>query len=429
MTKVKVELPYEKESKIEVELPAKNLIGIVEPHYIPKIKNEEQEIRRTLLNPIGSKPLPEIVKPGDKISIVITDNTRRCPEDKILPILLDELETVGIRDEDITCIVGLGAHRAMTEEELIAKVGKEVFERITIINHNCYDKTEACYCGITERLKTPLWVNKTVVKADVKICTGTVEFHTFAGYSGGRKSILPGVSNFESIVAVHQPSLIDAPNVGPGLLKGNPIHEDMVSAARLVGVDLIINVVLNDKDEIVGIAAGDVERAHECLINLYDQIYKVEISEPADIIIAPPGYPKDINLYQATRACTNLILAPKPSIKRGGFIIIPARCPDEIGDELFYKFMKCAKSPKEVIQKTLREKGKLCHKPYLLSKFLMHARVVITDCEIPEQVIREMHMIPATTVEDGLRIAFSKLGSDAKILVVKHPISTMPILK
>ncbi len=429
MTKVKVELPYGKETKIEVELPERNLIGIVEPHDMPKIKNEEQEIRRALLNPIGSKPLSQIVKPGDKIAIVITDNTRRCPEDRILPILLDELETLGVRDEDITCVVGLGAHRAMTEEELRAKVGKEIFERITIINHNCYDKTEAHYCGITERLKTPLWVNKTVVEADVKICTGIVEFHTFAGYSGGRKSILPGVSNFESIVAVHQPNLIDAPNVGPGILTGNPIHEDMVSAARLVGVDLIINVVLNDKDEIVGIAAGDVERVHKHLINLYNQMYKVEIPEPADIIIAPPGYPKDINLYQATRACTNLILVPKPSIKRGGFIIIPARCQDGVGDELFYKFMKCAKHPEEVIQKTRRENDKLCHKPYLLSKFLMHARVVITNCEIPEQIIREMHMIPAATVEDGLKIAFNKLGLNARILVVKHPISTMPVLK
>ena len=429
MSTITIDLPYGKDGFLEVEIPQKNLIGIVEPKDVPGVKDEEEAIRHAIRNPIHSKPLSEIAKSGDKVAIVVDDNTRRCPDDKIVPILLDELGDAGVRDEDITIVVALGTHRPLTEDELKARVGEEAFERVKVINHDCYDKTNAVYYGITKRLKTPLWVNKAVAKADVKITTGIVEFHTFAGYSGGRKSIMPGVSSVESILAVHQPYLIDNPNVGIGVLEGNIIHEDMVDAARLVGVDFIVNVVLNSKNEIVKVAAGDVERAHEELINVYDQIYRVEITEPADIVISSPGYPKDINLYQATRAGNNIALVPKPSVKRGGLIIIPAPCQDGVGDELFYKWMKTAKSPEEVIQRGLKGCKELCHKPYILSKILVHAGVIMTNCEVPDKIIREMHMMSASTVEDGLKMALDKMGSDAKILVVKHSISTMPVLK
>jgi nickel-dependent lactate racemase len=422
-----ISLPYGK-STIKVKVPKENLIGVIEPRDLPPVKDPVEAVKKAVSNPISSPRLFEIAKSGDKVAIVVTDITRRCPDNILMPVILSELKKGGVRTEDITAVIALGIHRPMTPEEIRTKIGEEAFRQVKTINHNCLDKSQMVYIGATRRLKIPAWINKIVAEADVVITTGVVEAHIFAGYSGGRKSIIPGVSGEEAIAAVHRPEWLDDPRVGAGIIEGNPVHEDMVELAKLVGVDFIVNVVLNSQDEIVQVAAGDLTAAHEKLIETYDKMYKVEIYEQADIVISSPAYPKDINLYQATRAANNIVLVPNPSVKKGGIIIIPAPCQEGIGDELFYEWMKTARNPSEVLERAKREYKMGVHKPYLLSKILSHAEVIIANSVLPASLLREMHLTPAKTVDEGLEIAFKKLGGNARILVSPHGISTIPIL-
>ncbi|MBS7643043.1 nickel-dependent lactate racemase [Candidatus Bathyarchaeota archaeon] len=420
-------LPYGK-STIKVKVPKENLIGVIEPRDLPPVKDPIEAVKEAVSHPILGPRLSEIAKSGDKVAIVVTDITRRCPDNILMPVILSELKKGGVRAEDITAVIALGIHRPMTQEEIRTKIGEEAFRRVRTINHNCRDKSQMVYIGKTRRLNIPVWINKIVAEADVVVTTGVVEAHVFAGYSGGRKSIIPGVSGEEAIAAVHRPEWLDDPQVGTGIIKGNPVHEDMVELARLVGVDFIVNVVLNSQDKIVQAAAGDLIAAHEKLIATYDKMYKVEIHEKADIVISSPAYPKDINLYQATRAANNIVLVPNPPVKKGGIVIIPAPCQDGVGDELFYEWMKTAENPSEVLERAKREYKIGVHKPYLLSKILSHAGVIVANSVLPADLIREMHLTPAKTVDEGLEIAFKKLGGDARILICPHGISTIPIM-
>jgi nickel-dependent lactate racemase len=421
-----VHLPHGK-GELKVRIPKRNLIGVIEPHDLPGVSSPLKEVQRAVLNPIRSPRLESLAKRGDKVAIVITDVTRRCPDHVIVPILIQELNKAGVRREDITVVTALGIHRPMTAEEIKAKMG-EAYGLVKAVNHNCHDENNLIYVDTTRRLKTPVWVNKAVAEADVVVTTGVVEAHTFAGYSGGRKSIMPGVSGEEAIAATHRPELIDNPNASAGVIEGNPVHEDMVEIARLVGVSFIVNVVLNSRNEIVQATAGDLVAAHEELISTYDQMYKVKINEIADIVISTPVYPKDINLYQATRAGNNFVLVSEPLIKRGGIIIIPALCRDGVGDQLFYEWMKGAESPSEVLERAKREYQIGAHKPYILSKILERAEVVIANSALPDRVVREMHMTPSDDTESALRTAFERLGSDARVLISTHGISTVPTL-
>ncbi len=422
-----ISLPHGR-GDLTIRVPEKNLIGVIEPRDLPGVPDPLKEVERALKNPIESPKLESIAKPGDKVAIVITDVTRRCPDHIIVPAVIRELKKAGVRLKDITVVTALGIHRPMTEEEIKSKMG-EAYGLVRAINHDCYDKEKLSYLGETRRLKTPVWINKLVVESDVIITTGVVEAHTIAGYSGGRKSIMPGVSGKETIAATHRPELIDNPDVCVGKLEGNPFHEDIVEIARLVGVDFIVNVVLNSKNQIVKATAGDLVKAHEALVSIYDKMYKVQVNEVPDIVISVPAPPKDINLYQATRAGNNLVLVPKPLIKRGGTIIIPALCRDGVGDEVFYQWMKSAKDPLEVLERAKKHYRIGVHKPYILSKILQRAEIFITNSAIKDEVIREMHMIPAKDVEEALNLAFEKHGKDARVLVLTHGVVTIPVLR
>jgi nickel-dependent lactate racemase len=422
-----ISLPYGK-STLKVKVPKENLIGVIKPRDLPPVKDSVETVKEAVSHPISSPRLSEIAKPSDKVAIVVTDITRRCPDNIIMPVILSELKKAGVRAQDITAVIALGIHRPMTQEEIRAKIGEEAFRQVKAVNHNCLGKSQMVYIGTTQRLKIPIWINQIVAEADVVITTGVVEAHIFAGYSGGRKSIVPGISGEEAIAAIHRPEWLDDPRVGTGIIKGNPVHKDMVELAKLVGVDFIVNVVLNSEDKIVQVAAGDLIAAHEKLIATYDKMYKVKIREQADIVISSPAYPKDINLYQATRAANNIALVPNPSVKKGGVIIIPAPCQEGVGDELFYEWMKTARNPLEVLERAKREYKIGVHKPYLLSKILSHAEVIIANSVLPESLIREMHLTPAKTVDEALEMAFKKLGRNARILVSPHGTSTIPIM-
>ena len=292
-------LPYGK-TDICVRVPARNLLGSIEPKEQNGAADAKAEVERALKEPIGSGKLSEIVKAERKVAIVVDDATRRTPSEAMLLPVLAELNAAGVKDENITVVFGCGTHRAVKAEEAQRLIGAEVLKRVKTISHDCKAQ-DLVYVGTTKPHGNKVYLNRTFAEADVKVLVGDVGFHYYAGYGGGRKSVLPAVSGEETIKHNHA-MLLDADS-RTGVLEGNPVHEDMTEAARLAKVNFIVNVVTNSKGETVKAFAGDLEQAFLEAVKTVDQMYRVAVDRRADIVVASPGgYPADMNLYQAYKA-------------------------------------------------------------------------------------------------------------------------------
>ena len=309
---------------LELDIPGRNLSSIILPSEPEKKEDGTSLIKRALENPIKSRRLCEIVKPDSKVAIVVSDITRPTPTAKLLTPLLDELYLGGTKDENITVVFALGLHRNQTEEESRKLVGEEIYKKIRCIQH---DTGRCRRIGMPSR-GTPIEIFEDILNADVVIGTGSIEFHYYAGYSGGAKSVLPGVSSRETVITNHK-MMIDEKAVS-GRVDG-PVRQDMEEAAKIFGLDFILNVVLDSKKEIVAAVAGDFIEAHRKGVEVVDSMYKVPV-EPADaVIVSCGGFPKDINLFQANKALDNATQA----VKRGGSIILVAECAEGIGNQVY----------------------------------------------------------------------------------------------
>ena len=327
---VDVWLPYSK-TEICARIPTRNYLGSIEPKEKPAVADAKAEIERALKNPIGTKPLAEIAKKGNRVAIVADDHTRSTQSYLMIPPILNELNAVGIKDEDITVIFACGTHRAVKPEEAKKLVGEEVANRVKMVSHNCRAK-DLVFLGKTKTHGTEVRINKVFAEADIKILTGDVGLHYYAGYGGGRKSILPGIGGAETIQ--HNHAMLLDPKARTGNLEGNPVHEDMVETAKLAKVDFVLNIVTNSKEELVQAFAGDLEQVFNAGVKMVDEMYKVPIEQRADIaVVSSGGHPHDINLFQAYKGIDNALNA----VKRGGVIILVAECPEGHGNEVFYE--------------------------------------------------------------------------------------------
>ena len=305
-----------------VELPESNLMGVLMANDVPKGRMNEEEVIHALANPIGTPRLREIVKPGEKIAVVTSDITRPVPTWRIMPALLDELYAAGARPEDITLVFALGSHRLHTPEEQKKLAGERAYSEIRCVDS---DRTDCVHMGVTDA-GTPVDITRVVAQADRRICLGNIEYHYFAGYSGGAKAIMPGVSTREAIQSNH--SMMVRPEACAGNLDSNPLRQDLEQAAAICGVDFIVNVVLDEHKQIVKAVAGDLTLAHREGCRFLDQMYLKEIDGRADIVIVSQGgAPKDLNLYQTQKALDNA----KHAVKKGGTIILIGACPEGLG--------------------------------------------------------------------------------------------------
>ena len=277
------------------------------------------EVIRSIRNPIGTEKLDQIIGGGEKVVIITSDITRPVPSYIIIPPILDELYKIGVKKEDITVVFALGSHRPHTEQEMIELVGERVFREVKCIDS---DANDCIRMGITKG-GTPVDIFRTVAEADRRICVGNIEYHYFAGYSGGSKAIMPGVSTPAAIQANHKMMVLEDARVGK--LEGNPIRDDLNEAIQYCPIDFIVNVILNEKKEIIYSVAGDFINAHKVGCDFLDKIYKKRLKEKADIIIVSQGgFPKDINLYQTQKALENA----KYAIKDGGIIVLVGACSE-----------------------------------------------------------------------------------------------------
>jgi nickel-dependent lactate racemase len=398
------------------QVPDRNLLCEVTQNQVEVASTGAEAVREALKSPIGTKRLGELVRPGQKIAVITSDITRPCPSHVILPELLRELSKAGVRDEDITVVFALGSHRVHTQEEQMRLVGREVFDRV-----RCVDAAREgfVHVGVT-RAGTPVDIDPVVAGADVRICVGNIEFHYFAGYSGGAKAIMPGVSTRDAIQKNHSKMVLDAARAG-NLLE-NPLRQDIEEAAAMVGVDFILNVVLDEEKKIVKAVAGDLRRAHEAGCAFLDQLYKIRIPARADIVVTTPGgFPKDINLYQAQKALDNA----KHAVRDGGIIILAASCREGLGEKVFEQWMLDSPSPEAMIERIGRDFQLGGHKAAAISMVLKRCRILLVS-DLEDGFVRNIFLEPFPTVDAALQEAFSSLGEDSRVIFMPHGGSVLP---
>jgi len=419
---VDVWLPYGK-TEVCARIPARNYLGNIEPKEQLGVKDARAEIERALNEPIGTKRLSEMVKQGDKAAIVVDDQTRATPSNLILPPILDELNKAGVKDSDITIIFGCGTHRPVKTEEMKTLVGEEILQRVKAVSHDCKTK-DLTYLGRTKKYLTKVYVNKIFSEADLRILTGDIGLHYYAGYGGGRKSVLPAVSGEETIQ--HNHAMILHPKSRTGILEGNPVHEDMVEAAELAKPNFIVNIVTNSKNEIVRAFAGNLNQAFDEGVKLVDEMYKVPIEKRADIVVVSSGgHPHDIDLYQAHKGIDNALEA----VKRGGVIICAAECPEGHGNQVFYDWMTKFKELKDMETEIKRHFQLGGHKAYYILKTLQRNQIILVST-MPEYYASGVFKLrTARALNDALRDALDITGKDGKVWVMPHGNITLPIMK
>jgi len=413
-----------KYGKEEIQLPIedKNIIKILNLKKHKVILNPENKLRELLKNPMGSPSLRELIfqKKASKILIIVNDITRPTPYEIILPPLLDELHQIGIKKENIIFIVATGIHRSNSQEEIKEMFGEYISSAYKFINHNCDD----LHLKDLGKLKSgnELWINPIVSESDFIITTGVIVPHYFAGFSGGRKSILPGICGRKTIETNH--SNMVNPNVQAGSLKDNPVHEEMQEAAEKVGVDFNINVVTDEKYNIVEIVAGELLTSWQKGVEICKKNYFCPIKQKAEIVIASPGgYPKDINVYQAQKALNNAYQA----VKSGGTIILLAECSEGYGEATFEKWIEEANTPDDVI-KRLKNKFVLGgHKAYAIARAVKEVEVILIS-SLPQDKTRKLFFIPMENISQALNYIKDKYGEDFQAYILPSGNTVVPQL-
>ena len=344
-------IPCGKKS-ISLEIPDHVPVQWVESHNMAPVPNVNRAVGETLSRPIGTSRLRELVKPGQTVALVVTDITRQLPEEIILPLLLRELEAGGIKKEDVTAVVATGIHRPNTPEEIREKFG-DVVNEILFINHDPYDPESLINLG-TSSGGFPLVFNRAVAKADIRISTGVIETHLFAGYSGGVKSIAVGVAGEKTIAATHNYEMLQQTRLG--IVEGNQFRRFLTEAAQAIGLHFIVNVVQTGRKEVVKVVAGDPVKAFNEGVKTARHLYEVEIDQPGEIVVSGVTYPKSRDLYQATRAANVVVFGPQPVVTKGGTILIPAPCDDGCGHPGYCTIMRSSEDADDVIAIS-REEG------------------------------------------------------------------------
>jgi nickel-dependent lactate racemase len=419
---VDVWLPYGK-AEVCVRVPTRNFLSSIEPREKPSVKDARAEIERALREPIGSKRLGDIVKPEHTVAMVVDDATRPAPSQVMVSPLLDELKAAGVKDENVTIIFGCGVHRAVTNEEAVGLLGEEVLSRVKAVSHDCRAK-DLVYAGTTQKYGNKVYLNRVFAEADVKILTGDLCFHYFAGYGGGRKSVLPAVSGEETIKCNH--AMLLHPNAKNGVLEGNPVHEDMVEAAKLAKVDFILNVVVNGKGEVVKAFAGDLEQAFYEGVKVVDEMYRIPVDRKAEIVVVSSGgYPADVNLFQAFKSVNSALEV----VKRGGVIILAAECTEGHGNQAFYDWMVKFKDLKTIEREVKRNFVLGSHKAYYLMSALQKVQIILVS-SMPDYYAQNIFKLKtARKVNDALNEAFNIVGKNAKVYVMPYGNFTLPEVK
>ena len=422
---MRLSFPFGHDNQV-IDIPDSSLLGVLRSGingYTP-LADPVSLVRQALENPVGSNRLSELSKGKKKVVIICSDHTRPVPSKVIIPQMLAEIRR-GNPDAEITLLISTGCHRHTTREELESKFGKAIVDSETIVIHDC-DNSPMVNLG---RLPScgELIVNALVTSADLVCSEGFIEPHFFAGFSGGRKSVLPGIASRITVMANHCSEFINDPHSRTGILEGNNIHKDMVWAARRVGLSFICNVVINAEKEVIYAVSGDVEKAHEKGCSFLSELCAVK-KIPADIAISTNGgYPLDQNIYQSVKGMT----AAEATVRQGGVIIMIAACNDGHGGESFFRQIADASSLEKAMDEILaRGRNQTIPDQWeaqILLRILMKATVILVS-KAPDDMVKAMHMIPAKDLKTAMDMAHEILGiSDATVTAIPDGVSVMVV--
>lgn len=404
----------------ELTIPKINLLGALRPREVSCDIEPDEIIKSTLKNPIGAQRLGKIVGKGDQVAVIISDITRPCPSYLLLPHVLDEINQSGVPDQDIIVVSGLGVHRPHSAEEMKRLVGPAVYDRVKCVD-SAGKKEDFVLVG-KSTVDTPFQVFRPVAEATKRICLGNIDYHYFAGYSGGAKAIVPGVCTRETIQSNHRMML--HPQAKVGIIEGNPVRSDLEEIIKFLSIDFILNVVLDEEKNVMAAVAGDFIEAHREGCRILDQSYRMPINELADIVITcPHGFPKDINIYQAQKALDNARWAAKP----GGIIILVAECREGLGEETFARWINEADSADDVIERISRDFQLGGHKAAAIADMAKQFRIFLVS-DLPEGTGRKLFMEPFKEVNLAFGEALKIMGSDAKVWVMPTGGTTLPQL-
>ena len=418
--------PYGK-SLVSHSFEEGSLVGVLESSigdYRPAF-SEEELVKQAIENPIGSVRLGELAKGKENIVIIASDHTRPVPSKIIMPAMLREIRSTNPKAK-ITILIATGCHRGTTKQELVDKFGAEIVENEKIVIHDCDDRKNLVNIG-----KLPSGgdceINRLAVEADLLISEGFIEPHFFAGFSGGRKSVLPGIAGRTTVLANHCAEFIANPNAKTGVLRGNPIHADMLWAADKAKLQFIVNVVLNGEKEVIFAAAGDHRAAHKAGTDFLSSLCEIEPVEADVVITTNGGYPLDQNVYQAVKGMT----AAEATVKKDGVIIMLAASSDGVGGEHFYRQLvdepDINKTNALFLSRGRSETVPDQWQTQILIRVLQHARVIYIS-QMPNEMIEKMHMTPAHSIAEALQKAKQLLGKE-EIKVAAIPDGVSVIVK
>ena len=400
-----------------VEVPDKNLLAVLMANEIEHKRKGPDAVDYALGHPIGSPLLSDMAGPGMKVSIITSDISRPLPSGDVLPSVLRELNKAGIPDSDITVVFALGSHRPHTEEERRKLAGDEAYSRVRCIDSDPDD----CILMGTSSNGTPFAVTRSVAEADFRIALGNIEFHYFAGYSGGVKALMPGVSTPDAIQANH--SLMVSPDACAGKLEGNPVREDLEEALDCCPIHYIVNAVLDEHKHIVYAVAGDVVKAHREGCRYLDRMYRKTIPKRADIVlVSQGGAPKDANLYQTQKALDN----SKHAVADGGTIILIGACNEGLGSKKFEEWLVGAEKSHDMVERIGRDFQLGGHKAAAIGMVLDRARIDLVS-EMDDDFVRSIFLNPQPSAQAAFDEAMERYGPDATVIAMPFGGATLPI--
>jgi nickel-dependent lactate racemase len=411
---MKVHLAYGKKG-LDVRIPDENVAGILTMKEARALPHPEDELVRCLENPIRSVPLATLAARARNACVVISDITRPVPNEMILPPLLDTLERNGIGRDDITILVATGLHRPSTSDELKVMMGATIAHRYRIIDHHARRPEEQEYLGLTTN-STPVFIDRTYCRAELKITTGFIEPHLMAGFSGGRKLVAPGCAGEETIKALHSPLFLENPLCCEGSVDRNPLHLELLEIARMAGHDFIVNVALDAEGRISGVFGGDPEEAHAAGVEHVRTAVRSIVKRPVDIVVTTSaGHPLDLTWYQAVKGVT----AALPIVRRGGMIIIAAECAEGLGSAEFARMATSFASADAFIDSIMNSPVTIDQ--WQLEECAKAARladVVLVSSGIPSGDLGRLFVQTVPAVEEALEQGLEKFGRDATIAVI-----------
>ncbi len=420
---MKINFPYGK-TKLPFEIEDSRVSAVLasKAEDFKTTLSETELVRNALNSPVESERLSDLAQKAKKVVVISSDHTRPVPSHVTMPVILEELRSKN-PNVDITILIATGMHRATTHDELVAKYGAEIVKNEKIVVHNAYIDEDMIFLGILPS-GGELWVNKLVGEADLLISEGFIEPHFFAGFSGGRKSVLPGVASKKTVLWNHNARFIAHNNARAGSIKGNPIHEDMLFAAKAAKLSFILNVVINSEKKVIAAFSGNLEAAHAKGCEFVSNLAQVKSVKSPIVMVTNGGYPLDQNMYQTVKGLT----AAESCVEDDGVIIMMSSCSDGHGGEFFYHLLADEKSAADA-------KAHLDGVPpsetqfdqweaQILARILTKCTVIIVSTDCDPKMFVDMHMIHASTIEDALSIAEEKVGK-GKITVIPDGVAVI----